>query len=71
MLLGLVRFFGKTGSLAGIRTHAGVLWSDEASYRIAMCAMVCGSTDRSWTVENDALVAIGRCGRLAYDAFAA
>ncbi|MGH2351860.1 MAG: serine hydrolase [Chloroflexota bacterium] len=65
----LLRFAGKTGSLTGIRTHAGVLWSDEAPVRLAMCGMVAGSTDKTWTVDADAVVAIGKAGRLAYDAF--
>jgi beta-lactamase class A len=65
----IVRFAGKTGSLTGVRTHAGVLWSDEAPLRLAMCGMVAGSTDPTWTVEMDAMVALGKLGRLAYDAF--
>lgn len=64
----VVRFAGKTGSLTGVRTHAGVLWSDEAPLRLAMCGMVAGSTDPRWSVDADALVAIGEFGRLAYDA---
>jgi hypothetical protein len=35
-----------------------------------MCGMVAGSTDRRWSVDADALVAIGQAGRLAYDALA-
>lgn len=66
----VVRFAGKTGSLTGVRTHAGVLWSDEAPLRLAMCGMVSESTDPRWSVDADALVAIGKVGRLAYDALA-
>jgi len=66
----VVRFAGKTGSLTGVRTHAGVLWSDETPLRIAMCGMVSSSTDPTWTVDADGSVAIARAGRLAYDAFA-
>jgi beta-lactamase class A len=66
----LVRFAGKTGGLTGVRTHAGVLWSDEAPLRLAMCAMVAGSSDPTWTVDADGTLAIARAGRLAYDALA-
>jgi beta-lactamase class A len=65
----IVRFAGKTGSLTGVRTHAAVLWSDEAPVRLAMCGMVARSTDRTWSVDADGLLAIARAGRLAYDAF--
>ena len=65
----LMRFAGKTGSLTGVRTHAGVLWSEEAPVRLAMCGMVAGSTDRTWTVDADGTIALARLGRLAYDAF--
>ena len=64
----LVRFAGKTGSLTGVRTHACLVWSDETPLRLAMCGMVSGSTDRRWSVDADALVAIGKAGRVAYDA---
>jgi len=64
----VVRFAGKTGSLTGVRTHAAVLWSDETPLRLAMCGMVSGSTDKRWSVDADALVAIGKAGRVAYDA---
>jgi beta-lactamase class A len=66
----IVHFAGKTGSLTGVRTHAAVLWSEEAPLRLAMCGMVSGSTDSRWSVDADALVAIGKAGRLAYDALA-
>jgi beta-lactamase class A len=65
----LVRFAGKTGSLTGVRTHAGVLWSDEVPLRLALCCMVAGSTDRTWSVDADGLLAIGKAGKVAYDAF--
>ena len=64
----LMKFAGKTGSLTGVRTHAGVLWSDEAPVRLAMCGMVAGSTDTTWSVDADGLLAIGRAGKVAYDA---
>lgn len=64
----IVRFAGKTGSLTGVRTHAAVLWSDETPLRLAMCGMVSGSSDKRWSVDADALVAIGKAGRVAYDA---
>jgi beta-lactamase class A len=63
----VVKFAGKTGSLTGVRTHAAVVWSDEAPLRLAMCGMVSGSTDRRWSVDADALVAIGKAGRVAYE----
>jgi beta-lactamase class A len=65
----IVRFAGKTGSLTGVRTHAGVLWSDEVPLRMALCGMVTGSTDTTWTPDMDALVAIAQAGSLAYDTF--
>jgi beta-lactamase class A len=64
----LMRFAGKTGSLTGVRTHAGVLWSEEVPVRLAMCGMVAGSTDGTWTVDSDGTLALARFGRLAYDA---
>ena len=67
----VVRFAGKTGSLTGVRTHAAVLWSAETPLRLAMCGMVSGSTDKRWSVDADALLAIGKAGRVAYDTFAA
>jgi beta-lactamase class A len=66
----LLRFAGKTGSLTGVRTHAGVLWSDEVPLRLAMCGMVGGSTDRTWTVDADGMLTLARLGRLAYDILA-
>ena len=66
----VVRFAGKTGSLTGVRSHAAVLWSDETPLRLAMCGMVADSTDQRWSVDADALVAIGQAGRLAFDALA-
>jgi beta-lactamase class A len=63
----IIKFAGKTGSLTGVRTHAAVVWSDETSLRMAMCGMASGSTDPRWSVDADALVAIGKAGRLAYD----
>jgi beta-lactamase class A len=65
----IVHFAGKTGSLTGVRTHAAVLWSDEVPLRLAMCGMVAGSTDKTWSVDADGLLAIARAGRLAFDAF--
>ena len=67
----VVRFAGKTGSLTGVRSHAAVLWSDETPLRLAMCGMVTDSTDKRWSVDAEALVAIGQAGRLAYDTLAA
>jgi beta-lactamase class A len=67
----VVRFAGKTGSLTGVRSHAAVVWSDETPLRLAMCGMVADSTDKRWSVDADALVAIGQAGRLAYDTLAA
>jgi beta-lactamase class A len=64
----LLRFSGKTGSLTGVRTHAGVLWSDEVPVRLAMCGMTAGSTDPTWTADADGTIALARFGRLAYDA---
>jgi beta-lactamase class A len=66
----VVRFAGKTGSLTGVRRHAAVVWSDETPLRLAMCGMVTDSTDKRWSVDADALVAIGSAGRLAYDTLA-
>lgn len=66
----VVHFAGKTGSLTGVRTHAAVIWSDESPLRLATCGMVRDSTDTRWSVDADALVAIGKAGRLAYDALA-
>jgi beta-lactamase class A len=65
----LLRFAGKTGSLAGVRTHAGVLWSEEVPVRLVMCGMVAGSTDPAWTADAEGVIALARFGRLAYDAF--
>jgi beta-lactamase class A len=67
----LLRFSGKTGSLTGVRTHAGVLWSDEVPVRLAMCGMTAGSTDPTWTPDADGTIALARFGRLAYDALGA
>jgi beta-lactamase class A len=64
----LLRFAGKTGSLTGVRTHAGVLWSEEVPVRLALCGMAADSTDRTWTVDADGSIALARFGRLAYDA---
>jgi beta-lactamase class A len=66
----LVHFAGKTGSLTGVRTHAGVLWSDEVPIRIAMCGMVAQATDPSWTPDSAATIALARAGKLAWDTFA-
>jgi beta-lactamase class A len=65
----LLRFAGKTGSLTGVRTHAGVLWSDEVPVRLAMCGMIGDSTDPTWNVDADGMIALARAGRLAYEAF--
>ncbi|HEX2034670.1 MAG TPA: serine hydrolase [Chloroflexota bacterium] len=66
----LMHFAGKTGSLTGVRTHAGVLWSDEVPVRLAMCAMAADSTDRTWTGDAAPTLALARAGQLAYEVFA-
>lgn len=65
----ILHFAGKTGSLQGVRTHAGVLWSNEVPVRLAMCVMVDRSMDPGWTADSDGLLAIAAAGRLAWDAF--
>lgn len=65
----ILHFAGKTGSLTGVRTHTAALWSEEVPLRLVFSVMVADSTDRSWSVDMDALLTIARIGKLAYDTF--
>ncbi len=65
----ILHFAGKTGGLTGVRTHTAALWSEEVPLRLAFSVMIADSTDRTWSVDMDALLTIARIGKLVYDTF--
>ena len=57
----------KSGAVSNSRCDAGIVFGPKGPF--AICVLTTENKDRSWTIENNAQVLIGRIARTAFDHF--